>query len=117
MAIALYMDEHVPEAITNGLRMRNVDVMTVQEDILSGESDITILDRAGELNRILVTHDRHFLQEASRRMEENIHFYGIIYVDKPKYLSNREYIDDLELIAKALEPIYFEERKVERLPL
>ena len=114
--IALYMDENIPEAITNGLRMRNVDVITTQEDGLSGKSDIIILDRASELNRILVTNDKHFLQESSRRMRRNIHFYGIIYVDKSKYLSNREYIDDLELIAKVSDSTYFEERKVERLP-
>ncbi len=114
--IALYMDENIPEAITNGLCMRDVDVITTQEDGLSGESDIIILDRAKKLNRILVTQDKHFLQEASRRFRRNIYFYGIVYVDKSKYLSNREYIDDLEVIAKALDPAYFEERKVERLP-
>ncbi|MEK7397547.1 MAG: DUF5615 family PIN-like protein [Candidatus Poribacteria bacterium] len=114
--IALYIDENIPEAITNGLRMRDVDVITTQDDGLSGELDITILDRAGELDRVLVTHDKHFLQESSKRMRKNIYFYGIIYVDKHKYLSNREYIDDLELIAKASDSTYFEERKVERLP-
>ncbi len=28
MALKLYMDHHVPRAITNGLRMRGVDVLT-----------------------------------------------------------------------------------------
>ncbi len=33
--IPVYMDEHVPKAITIGLRMRGIDVLTVQEDGLS----------------------------------------------------------------------------------
>ena len=32
MAIALYMDHHVPRAITHGLRLRGVDVLTAFED-------------------------------------------------------------------------------------
>lgn len=30
MTIALYMDEHVRRAITNGLKLRSIDVITVQ---------------------------------------------------------------------------------------
>jgi hypothetical protein len=29
MSLAFYMDEHVPRSITAGLRLRNVDVLTV----------------------------------------------------------------------------------------
>ena len=32
MSIALYMDAHVPRAITIGLRLLHVDVLTAQED-------------------------------------------------------------------------------------
>ncbi|MCZ6632842.1 MAG: DUF5615 family PIN-like protein [bacterium] len=32
MALLLYMDEHVPRAITNALRDRGIDVLTTQED-------------------------------------------------------------------------------------
>ncbi len=32
MPIAFYMDEHIPMAITLGLRMRGVDILTAQED-------------------------------------------------------------------------------------
>ncbi len=32
MPIALYMDHHVPRAITLGLRLREVDVLTAYED-------------------------------------------------------------------------------------
>jgi hypothetical protein len=30
MSLSFYMDEHVPKAITNGLRIRGIDVLTVQ---------------------------------------------------------------------------------------
>ena len=32
LMVALYMDVHVKEAITRGLRRRGVDVLTAQED-------------------------------------------------------------------------------------
>jgi hypothetical protein len=32
VSLAVYMDEHVHSAITEGLRNRGVDVLTVQED-------------------------------------------------------------------------------------
>ena len=38
MAIALYMDHHVPRAITMGLRLRGVDVLTAYED---GANELT----------------------------------------------------------------------------
>jgi hypothetical protein len=49
MSLALYMDENVHRAITNGLRLRGVDVLTVQEDKLIGFPDPKILDRSTEL--------------------------------------------------------------------
>lgn len=53
MSIALYMDEHVPSAITAGLKGRVVDVLTVQEDGRSGFDDPHLLNRAGELGRVM----------------------------------------------------------------
>ncbi len=49
MAIAQYMDEHVRRAITIELRLRGVDVLTVQEDGRTGFPDPIVLDRATEL--------------------------------------------------------------------
>ena len=39
MPIAFYMDEHIPKAVTLGLRMRGIDVLTAQEDGKEGNSD------------------------------------------------------------------------------
>jgi hypothetical protein len=53
MTLGLYMDENVHGAITIGLRLREVDVLTVQEDDRSGWPDHRVLDRATELGRIV----------------------------------------------------------------
>ena len=49
MTIALYMDVHVHRAITTGLRLRDVDVLTAQEDGHLTAGDERLLDRATEL--------------------------------------------------------------------
>jgi predicted nuclease of predicted toxin-antitoxin system len=82
MNIALYMDENVHRAITNGLRLRGVDVLTVQEDKRIGFPDPKILDRATEQGRVLFTQDDDFLAEANRRQAEEIEFLGVIYAHK-----------------------------------
>jgi hypothetical protein len=53
MAIALYMDAHVPRAITIGLRIRTVDVLTAQEDSADTLPDDELLDRVTQLQRVL----------------------------------------------------------------
>lgn len=74
MPISLYMDEHVPRAITVALRIRGVDVVTAQEDKAVGFSDPELLDRAGDLRRVLFTHDDDLLAEAARRQDAGIFF-------------------------------------------
>jgi hypothetical protein len=39
MTLELYMDEHVRRSITNGLKLRGVSVLTVQEDGRTGTPD------------------------------------------------------------------------------
>jgi Domain of unknown function (DUF5615) len=55
MSIAFYMDEHVPFAITAGLVLRGVDVLTSQADGARGKEDIEVLDRATELGPTVFT--------------------------------------------------------------
>jgi len=47
------MDEHIHLAITLELRLRDVDVLTVQEDNRQGTADVGLLDRAIELQRVI----------------------------------------------------------------
>jgi predicted nuclease of predicted toxin-antitoxin system len=103
MAIALYMNQHVPRAITVGLLLRGVDVITAYEDGASDIDDPELLDRAGELERVLFTQDDDFLVEATKRQREGIPFRGVIYAHQLR-VSIGTCIHDLEIIAKAGEP-------------
>ncbi|HAZ45589.1 MAG TPA: hypothetical protein DDW76_30510 [Cyanobacteria bacterium UBA11369] len=103
MTIALYMDEHVHKGITDGLREREVDVLTVQEDNRTSTPDLIILDRATELQRVMFTQDQDFLIEANRRQVEEVNFAGVIYAHR-KNVTIGDCVRDLEIIAKASEP-------------
>ncbi len=46
MSVRLYMDVHVRRAVTEGLRLRGVDVLTAQDDGAAGFSDSQLLDRS-----------------------------------------------------------------------
>ncbi len=103
MAIAFYMDHHVPKAITNGLRVRGVDVLTANEDGTHEYEDADLLDRATELQRVLFTQDDDLLSEAAKRIHENITFYGVIYAHQLR-VSIGTCVNDLAIIAQAGEP-------------
>ncbi|MDJ1174089.1 DUF5615 family PIN-like protein [Roseofilum capinflatum] len=103
MTIALYMDEHVRRAITNGLKLRGIDVLTVQEDGRTGTPDSILLYRSTELNRVIFTQDDDFLVIANSRQQEGGKFSGVIYGHQ-QYLTVGECVRDLEIIAKASEP-------------
>ncbi len=100
MSIAFYMDENVHRGITDGLRIRDVDVLTVQEDGRTGCRDPVRLDRATELERVLFSQDDDFLAEATRRQQEKINFSGVVYAHKLR-VSVGNCVRDLEIIAKA----------------
>ncbi len=109
------MDAHVPKAITNGLRLRGVDVLTAQEDNTDELSDPELLDRATALNQVLFTFDDDLLIEAAKRQRSSIPFSGVIFAS-PLKISIGACIKDLEIIAKAGEPEDLAKR-VEFLPL
>lgn len=48
MTVSLYMDHHVPRAITIGLRRRGVNIITAFEDGSHELADNKLLDRATE---------------------------------------------------------------------
>jgi len=103
VTIALYLDEHVPLAITEGLRRRGVDVLAVQADDRRGDSDTALLDRALELGRIMFSQDEDFPIEAARRQAAGIDFAGVIYA-RQTAVSVGDCVRDLEVIAKVAEP-------------
>jgi uncharacterized protein with PIN domain len=100
LPVKIYMDHHVPRAITMGLRLRGVDVITAYEDGAHQLDDPALLDRAKELGRALFTRDDDLLTEAAKRQEENISFPGVIFAHQLT-VSIGACISDLEVIAKA----------------
>jgi uncharacterized protein with PIN domain len=63
--IRFYLDEHIPNAVAEGLRRRGVDVLTVQEAGRSGLSDPEQLAFALSEQRMVITMDSDFLILAS----------------------------------------------------
>jgi hypothetical protein len=103
MPLALYMDHNVPRAITIGLRLRNVDVLTAFEDGASDVDNPELLDRASALGRVLFSQDDDLLAEAARRQAAGIPFSGVIYAHQLR-VSIGACINDLEIIATIGEP-------------
>ena len=54
MSVALSLDVHIPKAIPIGLRLRQVDVLSAQEDNAMLLSDPELFDRATVLGRTLL---------------------------------------------------------------
>jgi hypothetical protein len=115
MAIPYYMDEQVPRQITTGLRLRNVDVLTVQEDDRAGVDDPAVLARATELGRVLFTRDDDFFAIANANLESKTEFSGIVYAHQ-QLASIGDCVRDLELISQACEMSDFANH-IEYLPL
>ena len=115
MSVNFYMDVHVRRAVTVGLRLRGVDVLTAQEDGTTRQSDSQLLDRAANLSRVFVSYDVDLLREATRRERAGESFAGVIYIH-PLRVSIGQAVTDLELIAKVCEPDDLRNR-VEYLPL
>jgi predicted nuclease of predicted toxin-antitoxin system len=104
MPVALYMDEHVPSAISDQLRKRGVDVLTVQDDGRASDDDPKVLDRAAELGRVLFTQDILFKDYAESLIASGREFNGLLF-GQQTLGSIGEYVESLELIAKASDPI------------
>lgn len=100
MSLTLYMDENVHRSITGGLRLRGIDVLTVQEDGRSGLDDSGVLDRAAELGRPLFSQDEDLLVEARRRQSEGSSFPGVIYAHQ-LHITIGDCVRDLEIVAQA----------------
>jgi hypothetical protein len=109
------MDVHVPYAITAGLRLRGVDVLTAQEDRCQELEDAALLDRATTMNRILFTQDDDLLGEGVARQRRGQNFAGIIYAHQLN-ASIGQCVLDLELVANASDPDEWITR-IEYLPL
>jgi predicted nuclease of predicted toxin-antitoxin system len=100
VTVGLYMDVHVPAAITRGLRLRGVDVLTAQKDERRRAADPELLDRAMQLGRVLFSQDEDLLGEAARRQRSGEPFAGLIYLHQLSTIVGK-CVRDLEILAKA----------------
>jgi predicted nuclease of predicted toxin-antitoxin system len=103
MALTYYMDVHIPSAVTEGLRRREIDVITSQEDGTREFDDEPLLRRACELGRILVSQDTDLLQVVHDWQEKLQSFPGLIFSHQENASIGR-LISDLELIAQCCPP-------------
>ena len=90
-------------AITDGLRLREVDVLTAQEDDRRNIDDSLLLDRATTLQRVLFSQDEDLLREAHYRQVHDIHFSGVVYAHQLT-VTIGQCVNDLELLAKLAAP-------------
>jgi hypothetical protein len=103
MAVALFFDVHIDHAIVRQLRLRQVDVLTAQEDRADRLLDELLLERASQLGRPVVTHDIHFYAAAEDWQIQGRPFVGLIF-EHPMDVSIVLCVKDLELIAIATDP-------------
>ncbi|MBI2839656.1 MAG: DUF5615 family PIN-like protein [Acidobacteria bacterium] len=115
MGLRLYMDEHVPAAVTAALSMAGIDVLSVQQDGHVGESDAAVLARACELERVVVTQDEDFLRHAHAWQNAGRPFTGVIYAHQLR-MTIGQFVADLHLLAVLAEPGELAQR-VQYLPL
>jgi hypothetical protein len=109
------MDVHVPAVISRTLMTRDVDVLTAQADGATRLDDAALLDRAGQLDRVLFTRDDDFLAEATLRQRNRLPFASVVYAHQLR-VTIGQCAQDLEIISKCCDPSDLANR-VEHLPL
>jgi hypothetical protein len=98
MAVRLYMDVHIPQAITDQLRRRGVDVLTAIEDGRAEAADEEVLERAFQLGRLLFTQDIRFKALAEDWQRNGRPFAGLVFGHQLGATIGK-YVTDLELIS------------------
>lgn len=97
------------------LRLRQVDVLTAQDDGTTRLTDELLLEHASKSGRPLVTHDIRFHALAQNWLVQGRPFCGLIFGHLMQ-VSIGQCVKDLEIIAKATDPQDWDSTIV-RLPL
>jgi hypothetical protein len=97
------MDHNVDRAVTDGLRLRGIDVLTAYEDGSHELEDKKLLDRAVATGRVVFSTDTDLVIEARRRQESGEDFPGVVFA-RQQMLGIGVQIEQLELLAKACAP-------------
>jgi hypothetical protein len=115
MPVGLYADVHLPGPVILQLRLRDVDILAATEQGTHRVPDEDLLELARPLNRVMVTQDIRFRVQAENWQRCGRPFAGLVFAHQ-QYVGFGQMVRDLELIAKATDPSYWENR-VEQLPL
>lgn len=100
MAAKLYTDVHVPSAVTLGLRIRGIDVLTSQQDGTTEFRDEDLLLRSTALGRILLTQDADFLTIAAVWQHTGTTFRAVVFA-KQLGAGLGQMIEDVDLLLNA----------------
>lgn len=92
-AISLYLDENINPKIAEQLERRGITAVTVRDLGLLGDTDANHLNRATEMEYVLVTCDSDFLRMAA----EGIEHAGIVFGIQ-ETTSIGDWVKGLELI-------------------
>lgn len=76
-AISLYLDENLSPRIARQLKLRGIDAVSVRDLGTLGDPDTTHLERASQLQRVLVTSDVDFLRFAAEGLEHAGIIFGV----------------------------------------
>ena len=99
MPLVLYMDVHVPFAVTHGLRRCGLDVLTSQDDGTRTFDDEALLARATSLGRVLFSQDADLLRIAQQQQESGVAFSGVIFAHQ-QGVSIGQLVEDMHLLAE-----------------
>ena len=67
--LRFYLDENVPTAVAEQLRLNGIDAISVHDLEQLGDADLNHLQRATSMGRVLCTHDQGFLRLAAEGNE------------------------------------------------
>jgi hypothetical protein len=109
------MDVHVPEAITDQLRRRGVDVLTAIEDNCATLTDEQLLEHCYLLGRIIFTQDIRFKALAENWQRQGKPFAGLFFGHQLQGTIG-QFVKDLDLINQVSETADWL-NQVEHLPL
>lgn len=115
MSLTLYIDHNVHAGIVQGLRDRGIDCLTALQDGMAAAEDESILRRAAELGRVVVSQDVDFLAIATAWITEGRQFEGVIYA-RQRSITIGMAIRDIEIIVKVMDPSEMR-NWIERVPL
>ena len=92
----LLADENIHPAVVHALRGRGVDIVTVADVGLLGNSDRAVLDRAHQDDRVVITHDSDF---GTLVIRGGARFSGIIFL-RPGHVDPSVVLSTIEAIAR-----------------